>query len=49
LEGENEWEEMIWDGLRVSIDGVERVRGEGSRYDPSMMRLMKSFINERVM
>lgn len=37
---------MVWDRLRVSVDGVECMAREWRRDDPFVMRLMDVFVQE---
>lgn len=48
LQREQEWEQMVWNGLRVAIKWVEGVRGEWGWHDPLVVRLVEVFVDERV-
>ena len=46
VDGEDEWEEVVWNRLEVSIYGVERMRSKGRRHDPLVMGLVDMLIEE---
>lgn len=40
MQRENEWEDVIWEALRVAVEWVEGDARVGSRHDPFMVRLV---------
>ena len=48
LEGEDEWEDVVWDGLSEAVEWVESMRRKWSRHNPLMMWLMERLIDQWV-
>lgn len=48
LAREQEDEDMVWDTLSKAVERMEGVGGKGGRHDPLVMRLMQTFVDERV-
>ena len=48
MEGEEEGEDVVWDALAPAVDGVESVRGVGSREAIGVVRLVDVAVNPRV-
>lgn len=48
LQREEEGEDVVWQGLRVSIKWVECVRRERGRHNPLVVRLVKCLVNHWV-
>jgi hypothetical protein len=46
LQGEDEGEEVVRDGLGEAIERVESVRGEGRGHDPLVVRLVQALVEE---
>jgi hypothetical protein len=49
LQREDEWEDVVWNTLAVSIKGVESMAGERSRHDPFVMRLVQRLVYQWMM
>ena len=49
LQGEYEWEDVVWYALGKAIKWVESVARKRCRHDPFVMRLMKCFVDLWVM
>ncbi len=49
LQREDEWEDVVWDGLREAVKWVESMRRERRRHNPLVVRLMQRLINSRMM
>lgn len=49
LKREQEWEEMVWNGLSKSIKRMESMRGERCRHDPLMVGFMQVFVDDGIM
>lgn len=49
VEREDEWENVVWHTLRVSVQWVESVRREWSWHDPLVVWLVEVLVDKRVM
>jgi hypothetical protein len=45
LKWEEEWEQMVWNRLSESINRMEGMRGERSRHDPFVVRLVEGLVD----
>lgn len=48
LEWEDEWEDVVWHALAVTVEGVESMRSVRCWHNPFVVRLVKAFVDERV-
>ena len=48
LEGEEEWEEVVWDALGEAVEWVECVRGVGRGHDPFVVGFVEGFVEAGV-
>jgi hypothetical protein len=45
LQRQNEWEDVVWNGLRKSIKGMEGMRSEGRWHDPLVVWLVEVLVD----
>lgn len=48
LEGEHEWEEVVWNALGEAVEGMKGVRGVGRGHDPFVVGLVEGFVEAGV-
>lgn len=48
LEWEQEWEQVVWHALTVTIERVECMRGVWCWHDPFVVRLVESLVDQRM-